>query len=639
VFNKRKAIQADVADLIDKTFAAKADEFDHIALCGCGRSKEKILDLLHPNILSKVVVLNVSYTGKPAWKEALQLVRTNDVFQMNRQSHEYASKWISDVLDPYEVTALSGQTECLQALRGRMVRVMLLSDPSPPSLDGSDLEAFLTAECETLGVDLIRIQINDNTSNMFNEFGGIGAWLYDGFTEDDVLKMDAEEELEEEVEPADFESSDESVNETHAIATRGSVGKRKTKQNVNLVFCGHVDAGKSTTVGHLLVKANAIDERLVADKGACRFAHLLDVDQEERERGVTIECGFHSFETKKRQYTIIDAPGHRSFLVNFISGANQADVAILLLSARAREFEDGFHGGQTKEHCVLIRGFDIRQVILAVNKMDECGWNETRYNEIVTTTKEYLVNTLKFDEKNISHVPISGKDGLNLTQEDIACPFSPGSLLKRLKACSKKIKAPKIQDFRMSISDYERVGNKIRVQGKVESGILMKNQKVIIMPENLEAEVMDVSICPAYPGDLVSIFLRGCSETDFQVGSIICDIGNPTKPVRKVTAMIQLCKDEIVLKGYRAVFHAHNLVEEFTVSEVRKIHHKKCSSPNCRSSSCGLVHALQSEGEWGEVVLSFDHSIAVEAYSEWKRLGAFVLRKDEATIALGRVLN
>jgi len=406
-----------------------------------------------------------------------------------------------------------------------------------------------------------------------------------------------------------------------------------------LFFCGHVDAGKSTTVGHLLVKTKTIDERLVADKGAFRFAHLLDVDDEERERGVTIECGFHSFETKKRQFTIIDAPGHRSFLVNFISGANQADIAILLLSARAREFEDGFHGGQTKEHCILIRGFDIRQVILAVNKMDECGWDKTRYDEIVTTTKEYLVNTLKYDEKNISHVPISGKDGLNLTQEDVGCAFSPGSLLKRLKACSKKIKTPKIQDFRLSISERERVGNKIRVQGKVESGVLMKNQKVIIMPENVEAEVVDVNICPAHPGDLVSIFLRGCSENEFSVGSILCDTENPTKPVKRINAMVQLCKDEIVLKGYRGVFHAHNLVAEFTVSEVRKIHHKKCSSPNCRSSSCGLVPALQTEGEWGEIVLTFDRSIAVEAYAQWKRLGAFVLRKDEATIALGRILN
>eukprot|EP00466_Bigelowiella_natans_P018041 jgi/Bigna1/40734/e_gw1.45.51.1 len=194
---------------------------------------------------------------------------------------------------------------------------------------------------------------------------------------------------------------------------------------MNLVVIGHVDAGKSTLMGHLLVKLGRVDQRTMRKykkesaqmgKGSFSFAWVLDGHQEERERGITVDVATTHFSTKNREVTLLDAPGHRDFIPNMISGAAQADAAILVVPAKIGEFETSFaKGGQTKEHATLIRSFGVKQIVVAINKMDLVGWSKARYDEVSKTVVGFL-RSLGYKSKQITLVPVSGLSGENLTE-------------------------------------------------------------------------------------------------------------------------------------------------------------------------------------------------------------------------------
>jgi len=226
---------------------------------------------------------------------------------------------------------------------------------------------------------------------------------------------------------------------------------KKLKKHLNIVFCGHVDAGKSTISGHLMYLTGQVDERTMEKyereakakhRESWKFAWCMDTTDEERAKGKTQECGRGSFETEKKNYTILDAPGHKNFVPHMIGGASQADVACLVISVRKGEFEAGFdRGGQSREHAVLAKTAGVKKLIIGINKMDDPSvclegglWDEGRYNEVVDILKPFLKQT-GFASSDVHYMPISGFTGANLKNRvDLTiCPWYNGpSLLEFL---------------------------------------------------------------------------------------------------------------------------------------------------------------------------------------------------------------
>lgn len=203
------------------------------------------------------------------------------------------------------------------------------------------------------------------------------------------------------------------------------------KRHINLVIIGHVDAGKSTLMGHMLHMLGRVDDKQMAKfardsqragKSSFKYAWVLDADQEERDRGVTIDVAVSSFGTEHRQFTLLDAPGHADFIPNMISGASQADAAVLVVDAGAGEFEAGWGSdagghsqhGQTREHALLARSLGVSQIIIAVNKMDTVKWSQSRYDEICQQVGQYLVGCIGFKKSAIQYLPLSGMTGDNV---------------------------------------------------------------------------------------------------------------------------------------------------------------------------------------------------------------------------------
>eukprot|EP00003_Mantamonas_plastica_P011739 TRINITY_DN2156_c0_g1_i2.p1 TRINITY_DN2156_c0_g1~~TRINITY_DN2156_c0_g1_i2.p1 ORF type:complete len:483 (+),score=168.05 TRINITY_DN2156_c0_g1_i2:1019-2467(+) len=253
------------------------------------------------------------------------------------------------------------------------------------------------------------------------------------------------------------------------------------KARVNMVVVGHVDAGKSTMMGHLLYQIGSVakqdlrkfeKESKQIGKGSFHFAWVMDNEDEERERGVTIDVGVRSFETDSKEITLLDAPGHRDFIPNMINGASQADVAILVVNAAEGEFESGFHdGGQTKEHAMLVRSLGVSDLVVAVNKMDIVDWSQERYLSIVAEVSEFLKSSGFKDE--VDFVPVSGFTGENLvanTADALKEWYDGPTLLERIDKFSPPLRPLDIP-LRMPISDlYKGSGNTVVVIGRVESG-------------------------------------------------------------------------------------------------------------------------------------------------------------------------
>ena len=276
---------------------------------------------------------------------------------------------------------------------------------------------------------------------------------------------------------------------------------KSDKPHLNIIIMGHVDAGKSTTTGHLLYLAGAIDERTIKafeeeaekmGKGTFKFAWVLDNLKEERERGVTIDLRFLQFQTKKYNFTVIDAPGHRDFVKNMITGASQADAAILFASAKKGEFEAGIGaGGQTREHAFLAFTLGIRQLIVAVNKMDDISVNysKERYDEIKNEVSRML-RMVGFKVDKINFIPVSGWTGENLITKTPKLPWYTGpTLIEGLDLLEVPVK-PTNKPLRVPIQDvYSITGIGTVPVGRVETGVLKPGQVLVFMPSNKTGEL------------------------------------------------------------------------------------------------------------------------------------------------------
>jgi elongation factor 1-alpha len=421
------------------------------------------------------------------------------------------------------------------------------------------------------------------------------------------------------------------------------------KPHLNLVIMGHVDHGKSTTTGHLLYLAGAVDERTIKayeeeakkmGKETFKFAWVLDNLKEERERGLTIDLRFLKFETKKYYFTVIDAPGHRDFVKNMITGASQADGAILFVSAKRGEFEAGIGpGGQTREHAFLAFTLGVRQLAVAVNKMDDVSvnWSQERYNEIKNEVSRML-KMVGYKVEKIPFVPTSGWTGDNLVKQSEKMPWYKGPTLFEALDTFELPPKPLNKPLRIPVQDvYSITGVGTVPVGRVETGVLKENDVIIFMPANKQAEVKSLEmhhtrIPKAEPGDNIGFNVRGVAKTDIRRGDVAGPVTNPPTVAKEfIGQIIVIYHPTAIAAGYTPVLHYHTGQVACRFTElVRKIDPRSGQVVEEKP-------AFLKTGDAALVRMEPLHPIAIESYTDFAELGRFAIRDMGTTVAAGVV--
>ncbi|KAM0331465.1 hypothetical protein ACHAQA_003141 [Verticillium albo-atrum] len=318
--------------------------------------------------------------------------------------------------------------------------------------------------------------------------------------------------------------------------------KSKSKRSASFVVVGHVDAGKSTLMGRLLLELKFVEQHLIdryrrqaekLGKSSFALAWVMDQREEERERGVTIDIATNQFETDKTQFTILDAPGHRDFVPNMIAGASQADFAVLVIDANTGAFEKGLKG-QTREHALLLRSLGVQRVIVAVNKLDMVGWSEERFNEISEQVTGFMKGN-GFQLKNVTFVPISGLNGDNLAvkSEDPALSWYTGGTLIEALEDSEPLTRALEKPFRMSISEiFKSQQSQMTISGRIESGTVQTGESIVVQPSGESAGIRSIEVDTeiqdwAVAGQNVSLGVYGIDPIHIRVGDIISSKADP----------------------------------------------------------------------------------------------------------------
>src|SRR3989338_7169162 len=346
----------------------------------------------------------------------------------------------------------------------------------------------------------------------------------------------------------------------------------KNKTHINLVFIGHVDHGKSTTVGRLLYETGNVDETALRKlkekaielgKPGFEFAYVMDNLKEERERGVTIDLSHKKFETEKYYFTIIDAPGHRDFIKNMITGASQADAAVLVVAAN-----DGVNA-QTKEHVFLSKTLGVGQIVVAVNKMDISGVDhqQKRYDEVKTEVKN-LLKSVGYKADEILFVPTASLMGENIVKRSEKMTWYTGPTLLEAINSFKVPEKPTQLPLRLPIQDvYNITGIGVVPVGRVETGIMKVGDKVIIVPgregKGVPGDVKTIEMHheqmqEAIPGDNIGFNVRGIGKKDIARGDVLGHLDNVPNVASEFTAQIVVLNHPTVVTiGYTPVFHIH----------------------------------------------------------------------------------
>ncbi|MEM1988633.1 MAG: translation elongation factor EF-1 subunit alpha [Candidatus Woesearchaeota archaeon] len=421
----------------------------------------------------------------------------------------------------------------------------------------------------------------------------------------------------------------------------------KEKPHINLVFIGHVDHGKSTTVGRLMFDAGAVDEQTMKKlreeaekrgKVGFEFAYLMDQLKEERERGITIDVSHKKFETSKYEYTIIDAPGHKDFVKNMITGASQADAAVLIVAA-----DDGVNE-QTREHAFLAKTLGVNQMIVAVNKMDKVNFDQKRFEAVREEVKKLLAMAgYKVDQ--VQFVPIAAYYGENVVKKSDKMPWYTGKTL--LETLDEYIKPPeKLTNLplRMPIENvYQIQGIGTVPVGKVETGIIKVGQKVIAMParegNGIQGEVKSIEmhheqLPQAEPGDNIGINVRGWSKKDVARGDVIGPVDNPPTVAKEFRAQVVIIKHpSVIAPGYTPVFHAHTAQVPGRIVAIEKLIDPRTGQ------------VLKENPEFikpGDIAIVRVEPIKPLAIEEKKvnpKLSSFAMRDSGMTVGVGVVLE
>ncbi|MCL5877610.1 MAG: translation elongation factor EF-1 subunit alpha [Candidatus Bathyarchaeota archaeon] len=424
---------------------------------------------------------------------------------------------------------------------------------------------------------------------------------------------------------------------------------KSDKPHLNIIIMGHVDNGKSTTTGHLLYLAGVIDQRTIdaykaeaeqMGKATFHFAWVLDNLKEERERGVTIDLRFLQFPTKKYNMTVIDAPGHRDFIKNMITGASQADAAVLFSSAKKGEFEAGIGaGGQTREHAFLAFTLGIRQLIVAINKMDDAqvNYGKERYEEMKNEISR-MIKMVGYKVEKVNFVPVSGLMGENLIKKSDKMPWYTGPTLMEAFDLLEVPAKPTNKPLRVPIQDvYSITGIGTVPVGRVETGTLKPNTNLIFMPSNKTAEVKSIemhhtTIPMAEPGDNIGMNVRGISKTDVHRGDVAGPVDNPPTVAKEfIGQIIVIYHPTAIAAGYTPVLHYHTgqIAVKFT-ELIKKI--------DPRTGQVSEEHpGFLKTGDAAWVRMEPLHPIAIEAFNDFPELGRFAIRDMGTTVAAGAV--
>ncbi|KAI5865932.1 hypothetical protein GGS23DRAFT_360615 [Durotheca rogersii] len=428
------------------------------------------------------------------------------------------------------------------------------------------------------------------------------------------------------------------------------------KEHVNIIFIGHVDAGKSTLGGSILYATGMVDERTMdkykkeaKDMGreTWYLSWALDLTKEERTKGKTVEVGRGFFETDKRRYSILDAPGHKTYVPSMIGGASQADVGILVISARKGEYETGFEkGGQTREHAMLAKTQGVNKLVVVINKMDDptVNWSEDRYKECTTKLSQFLKGTGYNLKTDVFFMPIAAQQTMNIKDRvpDGVAPWWKGpSLLEYLdnmKALERKTNAP----FMMAVSGkYKDMGT--MVEGKIEAGVCKKGMSLIMMPNREKVEVTALygeaedEIQIAQCGDQVRIRLRGIEEDDISAGFVLCSPKRLVHNVSAFEAQIRILELKSILSaGFNCVLHVHSAVEEVTFAAL--LH--KLQKGTGRKSKVPPTHAKKGDSIIARMEITGGAgSVCVEKFEDYPQMGRFTLRDQGQTIAIGKIIK
>ncbi|XP_062428503.1 HBS1-like protein isoform X2 [Rhea pennata] len=420
------------------------------------------------------------------------------------------------------------------------------------------------------------------------------------------------------------------------------------KQLLNLVVIGHVDAGKSTLMGHLLYLLGNVNKRTMhkyeqeskkAGKASFAYAWVLDETGEERERGVTMDVGMTKFETKTKVITLMDAPGHKDFIPNMITGAAQADVAILVVDASRGEFEAGFEtGGQTREHGLLVRSLGVTQLAVAVNKMDQVNWQQERFQEIVSKLGHFLKQA-GFKESDVAYIPTSGLGGENLVtrgQSDELTKWYKGKCLLEQIDSFRPPQRSVDKPFRLCVADvFKDQGSGFCVTGKIEAGYVQVGERLLAMPPNETCTAKGITLHDepvdwAAAGDHVSLTLTGMDIIKINVGCVFCDPKEPIKVCTHFRARILIFNIEVpITKGFPVLLHYQTVSEPATIRRLLSVLHKSTGEVTKKKPK------FLTKGQNALIELQTQRPVALELYKDFKELGRFMLRYGGSTIAAG----
>lgn len=434
----------------------------------------------------------------------------------------------------------------------------------------------------------------------------------------------------------------------------------KDKVHINIVVIGHVDSGKSTTTGHLIYKCGGIDKRTIEKfekeaaemgKGSFKYAWVLDKLKAERERGITIDIALWKFETPKYYVTVIDAPGHRDFIKNMITGTSQADCAVLIVAAGVGEFEAGISkNGQTREHALLAYTLGVKQMIVGVNKMDntEPPYSEARFKEIEKEVSAYM-KKVGYNPKAVAFVPISGWHGDNMLEQSTNMSWHKGWSIERKEgnATGKTLidaldailppSRPVDKPLRLPLQDVYKIGGIGTVPvGRVETGVLKPGMVVKFAPSNVTTEVKSVemhhtALEKAEPGDNVGFNVKNVSVKEIRRGNVCGDSkDDPPKEAANFNAQVIILNHPgEIHAGYAPVVDCHTAHIACKFAELkekidRRSGKKLEENPKCvKSGDAAIVTMIPSK------------PMCVEAFSSYPPLGRFAVRDMKCTVAVG----
>jgi elongation factor 1-alpha len=420
----------------------------------------------------------------------------------------------------------------------------------------------------------------------------------------------------------------------------------KTKPHINIVFIGHVDHGKSTTVGRLLFDTKNIDEAAMRKlkekaeelgKGGFEFAFVMDNLKEERERGVTIDLAHKKFETDTSYFTIIDAPGHKDFIKNMITGAAQADAGVLVVAAN-----DGVMA-QTKEHVFLARTLGVNQLIVAINKMDMKDYDEANFNKI----KEDVGNLLKsvgYKPDEVPFIPIASLPGDNIAEKSEKMAWYSGDTLLDAINKVKEPEKPTDLPLRLPIQDvYSITGIGVVPVGRVETGVMKLGDKVIVVPgregKGVPGEVKTIEMHhemqqQAEPGDNIGFNVRGIEKKDIVRGDVLGHTDNPPTIATEFTAQIVVLNHPtVVTVGYTPVFHIHTAQVACQVMAIEK---------KLNPATGEVVQEnpdFIKNGDAAIVRLKPVQPLVIEKQKEIPQLARFAIRDSGSTVAAGMCID